>query len=141
MSDMIERRYLNTLKVPLRWMDIDLYGHLGNAQYYNLMTDLRVDFFGGKAFMKDIREHQFVVRESHCSYEKPSYYPDTMLIHQYCDYVKNSSCGLSYDFFMESEPTLLHAAGSVVMVYFDVNLKSAVRIPEEIRLHLLGEKS
>lgn len=40
MSDQSGQRY--TVKVPLRWSDMDAYGHVNNVQFLRLLEDARV---------------------------------------------------------------------------------------------------
>jgi acyl-CoA thioester hydrolase len=132
---MLNKKYLNTLILPLRWTDMDAYGHVGNARYYDFMTDARVDAFGQKDFVTNL-DLQFVVVESHCAYKVPCTYPGNLLIKQYCEYVKNSSCKLVYEFFMENKPDVLCAEGWAAMVFYNAKTKAASRIPEAMRKSL-----
>jgi acyl-CoA thioester hydrolase len=127
-----EKKLLKTLQFPLRWMDLDGYGHVGNARFYDFMTDIRVEAFKDSGFL-DLSSIQFVVAESTCTYKVPCEYPGNVLIKMFCTHLGNSSLTLSYEFYNLDDLNILHAAGSTVMVCYNAELKRAVRIPDHIR--------
>ena len=129
---MNQNKPLNSLDIPLRWLDLDAYGHVGNSRIYDFMTDTRVAAFGGDIVFNDLQK-QFVVVESGCKFKAPMHYPGTVHVKQYCTKIGNSSFSLAYEFFMGDNPDLLCAEGFAVMVCYDAKLKQAVRVPELVR--------
>ena len=127
-----EKILLKTLQFPLRWMDLDGYGHVGNARFYDYMTDIRVEAFKDSGFL-DLSTIQFVVVESQCSYKVACEYPGDLLIKMFCTQLGNSSLTLTYEFYSANDHSILYAAGSTVMVCYNAELKRAARIPDHIR--------
>jgi acyl-CoA thioester hydrolase len=117
-------------------MDLDAYGHMGNARYYDLMTDARIAAFSAEEIMTDLSK-QYVVVESGCTFKKPLFYPGQISIKVYCSKIGNSSFTLCYEFFMANEPSICCAEGHTVMVCYDASSKKTVSLPDLVR-HLLG---
>ena len=126
-----EKTLLHSLTISLRWLDIDPYGHVGNARYYDFMDDARIS-----GFARDILDDlslQYVVAKSDCEYKKPLLYPNDVVVKLYLERMGNSSFTLCYDFFTADDPDTLCARGHTVMVCYDTKLKTAVRVPESVR--------
>lgn len=119
---------LNTLKTEIRWTDLDAYGHLNNAVFFNFMTEARAQLF--RDILKAEGLCQFVTVHVECDYKIPYFYPDTLILKQYCESISSSSFVLKYEFFSEKSKDSLHAFGNVKMVAFDPIQKRATRIPE-----------
>jgi acyl-CoA thioester hydrolase len=76
---MTDKTLLNEITMPLRWMDMDAYAHVGNARYYDFMTDARVDLFEKEKTLNDLTI-QYVVVESGCTFKQPIVYPGNILL-------------------------------------------------------------
>lgn len=131
---------LNELTIPLRWMDMDAYAHVGNARYYDFMTDARVDLFEKEKTLDDLTI-QYVVVESGCTFKHPIVYPGNIVLKQYCLKIGKSSFTLAYEFYSTKDKNKICAEGHVIMACYNAKLKKAVRIPEEIRYRLLKPSS
>ena len=125
------KKLINTLVIPLRWMDLDAYGHVGNARFFDFMTDVRVDAYS-KAGSFNLDKH-YVVAEAQCSFKQPLLYPGNLILKQYCERVGKSSFTLYYEFFIEGKEKVVCAQGKLIIVCFDPKLKKAVRLPEALR--------
>lgn len=131
-NQMTNLKLLNTLTIDLRWQDMDAYGHVGNARYYDFMTDARVALMGADEILTD-RSIQYVIAESGCTYKRPLQYPGKVLLKQYLQRLGNSSFTLHYEFLMADKPEEICAESFCVMVCFDANIKQAVRLTKAVR--------
>ena len=125
-------KLLNTLVIPLRWMDLDAYGHVGNSRFFDFMTDARVDLMGAEHVFADLNI-QYVVVDAQCSFKKPTHYPGNLIVKQFCETIGNTSFTLLYHFAMEGDPETICVQGRLVMVCYNAKENKATCLPELVR--------
>lgn len=130
------KKLLNKIIIPLRWMDLDAYGHVGNSRYFDFMTDARVAFLKELGVMNDLSK-QFLVVDAQCTFLAQTFYPGDLVLEQYCEKVGNSSFTLSYLFYMKDTPETLCAKGALVMVSYDATARKSTPLEDRIRQSLL----
>jgi acyl-CoA thioester hydrolase len=121
---------LNIYRTEIRWTDQDAYGHLNNAVFLDYMTEARAELFKDVLAIEGIC--QFVTVHAECDYKIPYYYPDSLILKQYCEKIGNSSFELKYEFFSKNKKDALHASGKVTMVAFDPIQKKAIKLPDVV---------
>jgi acyl-CoA thioester hydrolase len=129
---MSQPKLLNTLVIPLRWMDLDAYGHVGNSRFFDFMTDARVDLMGAENVFADLSV-QYVVVDAQCSFKKSTHYPGNLTLKQFCENIGNRSFTLLYQFTMEDQPETICAEGRLVMVCYDAKEDKAIALPEAVK--------
>lgn len=132
-------KLLNIYKTSIRWTDLDAYGHLNNAVFFNFMTEARAESL--RDIIKTEGQLQLIVIHVECDYKVPYFYPENLILKQYCESVGNSSFVLKYEFYSESKPDVLHAHGNVKMVAYDPISKRPTRIPKAMMELLKIEKA
>jgi len=128
---------LNTYQSPIRWTDLDAYAHLNNAIYFDFMSEARATLLTEALAAGAVC--QFVVAHVECDYKAPYFYPDTVIVKQYCEEIGRSSFLLFYEFYSEKRPELLCAQAKARMVAYDPVAQKVVRLPENV-LELLKGK-
>jgi acyl-CoA thioester hydrolase len=127
-------RLLNQVDIALRWVDMDAYGHVNNARFFDFMTEARAQLLGELKKAKTVKSLQFVVVTTDCTFLLPYLYPDTVIIKQYLKAVGNSSFTLDYE-FLSSNTSTLCATGHVKMVCYDPVREKAVPLPDSVKSH------
>ncbi len=123
------KKLLNTLCIPIRWVDTDAYAHVNNARFFYAMTEARADLLKTVIDAADIC--QFILVDTQCSFKKPYHYPGSMIIKQFIEKIGNSSFTLSYEFSDETEAN--YATGTATMICFDPLKKKPISVPEKIK--------
>ena len=121
---------LSIYKTSIRWTDLDAYGHLNNSVFFNFMTEARAELF--RNLLNKENFCQFVTVHVECDYKIPCFYPEELILKQYCESVGNSTFALKYEFYSESKKDMLYAQGKAKMVAYDPVAKRPTRIPKEI---------
>ena len=120
-------------KIPTRWMDDDIYGHVNNVVYYSYF-DTAVNGNLIRATGHDIRSHDAsgIVVESGCTFHRELSFPQVIEAGLLVEKIGNSSVTYRVGLFIEddSEPA---ASGHFVHVYVDREKRKPVRVPENIR--------
>lgn len=125
--------YQHTSKVPTRWMDNDVYGHVNNVNYYSFFDTAVNGFLIGKGVL-DIHDGQVIglVVETGCRYFAPIAFPETVVAGVGVARIGNSSVRYEIGLFKEgeSEPA---AQGFFVHVYVDRTTRRPTSIPEQMK--------
>ena len=125
-------------KIPTRWMDDDIYGHVNNVVYYSYF-DTAVNGNLIHESGTDIRKLDSIgiVVESGCTFHRELSFPETIEAGLQVERVGNSSVTYRIGLFRIDEPVPL-ASGRFVHVYVSRMHRRPVPVPEKIRKALKG---
>lgn len=113
---------------PLRWSDVDSYGHVNNVQTLRLLEEARVALFfvEGKRDGIDSWDGELVVVRHEIDYRRPLYYrAEPIIIETWVTQVRASSFGLSY---LVRDGAQVHAEAKSVLAAFDKKVAGARRL-------------
>jgi acyl-CoA thioester hydrolase len=125
--------YRHFLKIPTRWMDNDVYGHVNNVNYYSyfdtvinryLIDEGRLDFHAGPIIGLAV--------ESMCRYYKSFAYPDVIDAGLRVGRLGTSSVRYEIGLFAEGEDGA-RAEGHFVHVFVERESQRPTPIPEPMR--------
>lgn len=123
-------RYL--FKCPLRWSDMDSYGHINNVQYLRLLEEARVSMLFVDAKAADVMtlEKQLVVVRHEIDYLAPLVYrPEPIDIELWTTRVGGASLTVAYEV---KDETSLYARARTVLAAIDNGTGRARRLtPDE----------
>lgn len=111
--------YPHKLKIPTRWMDNDVYGHVNNAVYY-FYFDTLVNTWLIENGLLEIGKSETIglVVETGCTYFAPMSYPETITAGLRVAKIGTSSVRYEIALFSEGK-TEAAAQGHFVHVYVD----------------------
>lgn len=90
-------RAVDTVDVPLRWSDMDAYGHVNNVQFLRLLEDARVTAFE-RWFGKDLLDHGVLVTRHEIEYLAPLPFRHApVAVDLWCTRVTAAAFDLAYD--------------------------------------------
>ena len=128
---MTKNSYL--LKIPTRWMDNDVYGHVNNVHYYSYF-DTAVNRYLIETGALDIATSTVVglVVETKCTYMKSLAFPETVTAEVSVSKIGNSS--IRYEILLYGEGSHEPAAkGYFVHVYVDRESHRPVSLPDKLK--------
>ena len=78
------RRLLITSRMPVRWGDMDAYGHVNNTVYFRYLEQTRVEWLEqmGSAVSPDNAEAPVIINAA-CTFMLPVNYPATVIVRRY----------------------------------------------------------
>lgn len=122
-------------RCPLRWSDMDAFGHVNNVRFLTYYEEARVALFfnGAKEFGLTSFAEGCVVARHEVEYKRPVDYREFVTIELWIDEIRNSSFSVSYELF--DDGTLASTARSVLVPY-DLTQRRARRISPPEREYL-----
>ena len=132
MQDEANDRWVLTSRIPIRWGDMDAYGHVNNTVYFRYMEQARVELLERLGFPIDTRTAGPVIVHTACTFLAPLNYPGIVEVRLYCGALGRSSIPTRYEIRLEGDETL-YATGEAKIVWIDVASGQSVPVPDALR--------
>lgn len=127
-------------RTPLRWMDMDAYGHVNNGRYCDYMVETRFQWFAQIESLREwIREEEihFVMVRQVIEYIKPFTFPGEIEIVQSLKNIGRTSMELDYSLYLAPDLSNCYARAYAKLVAFSTKQKTSIAIPETLKQSLL----
>lgn len=115
---------------PVRWCDMDSFGHVNNATYFSYLEQARVLWRESLDLYEDYPDQGPVVAHASCDYIRSIYYPATITVNIHGSQPGTSSYHLDYQILVDG---VVHAKANTVMVWVDLKTGKPSPIPEKLR--------
>lgn len=132
------RRHLFTTRIPIRWGDMDAYGHVNNTIYFRYMEQARIEALENLGFLCDPSKDTPVIVNAACTFQLPMVYPGTVELRMYTDHVGRSSFMTWYELGLAGDDKI-YAEGSAKVVWMNPATGKSVPLPDWLRAVLEGE--
>ena len=131
--------FTHIIKIPVRYNDLDTFGHVNNKAYLSYLEEARIDFHKNVFGWNGKLEFNAVVAKIEINYLKPVFYGDTLYAYTRLSYLGNKSFEITTVFIVEKEGSkLIKVSDSkVVLVTIDLNTGKPTKITEIEREKLL----
>ena len=128
-----ERKLLHTTTIPVRWGDLDRYGHVNNTLYFRYFEQARVEWIEQMGFpVAPEEEEGAVIVHADCTFLIPVNYPATVTVSVYAGKAGRSSVMNWYELRVEGDERLF-ATGSAKVVWVDNRTGKSLPLPERLR--------
>lgn len=127
------RRLILTTRIPVRWGDMDAYGHVNNTVYFRYFEQARVEWLeqAGSAVTPDNPVAPVIINAS-CTFLIPVNYPSTVVVRMYAGEPGRSSVMTWYELGVEGDDRL-YSEGASKVVWMDPGTGKSVPLPDAIR--------
>jgi acyl-CoA thioester hydrolase len=128
--------YRHFQRIPTRWMDNDVYGHVNNVVYYSYFDTVVNQYLIERAAL-DIERSQVIglVVETRCQYLAPITFPD--VVHAGLRVAKLGTSSVRYEIgLFRNEEDAACAQGHFIHVYVDRATRRPAALPQAMRAAL-----
>lgn len=126
------RKLLWTSLIPIRWGDMDAYGHVNNTVYFRYMEQARVEWLESLNHKVAPEGDSPVIINASCTFLVPMTYPGTVEVKLFAGAPGRSSIPTSYELRVHGDD-LLYAEGESKVVWMNNATGKSVPIPESLR--------
>jgi len=124
------RHLVQTIRVPVRWGDMDALGHVNHTSYFRYMEEARI------AWMNDVLartgpfpgEGHFIVNAS-CTFHLAITFPATVEVAMYLGEPGRSSIDSHYDMTIDGRK---YAEGAAKIVWVDYDTQRSAPLPDRL---------
>jgi len=135
-----DKIYKHQVQIPIRYMDLDLMGHVNNARYLNFLEEARLSY--AKEVLKlytNISELSVVVARIEIDFLTPLFYGQTLMVWTRLDKMgKKSFRFTSLIGIPNEEDFSLVSKAEQSMVFYNKEKKKSIPIPEVIKNKVLA---
>jgi acyl-CoA thioester hydrolase len=133
-----EPRLLHSLKIQVRWGDMDALGHVNNAEYLRYFEQSRIAWLESLGYPTTGEGTGPILAKVTVTYLKPIVYPSELEVRLYAARVGTSSFTLASDIVNGRDASERFTEGEFVTVWVDYAAGKSVPIPDRLRAALGG---
>ena len=126
-----------SIRVHVRFRDIDALGHVNNAVYFTYMESARTEYWMKLFELRELREVNFIVAHAECDYKVAARFGDELEVSIWTSSIGNSSFVWDYEIRRVSSGEFI-ASGKTIQVYYDYAQEKTLPVPDEVRQKLLS---
>lgn len=131
-----KRKLAHIARMPIRWGDMDAYGHVNNTVYFRYMEQARVEWIEALGVQVRPGGDGPVIINAACTFLKPMNYPGTVEVRTYVDHPGRSSVQSHVEMLIDGD---LYAEGAAKIVWMNMMSGKSVPIPDHVRAVLEAE--
>jgi acyl-CoA thioester hydrolase len=131
-----KKKLIHVSRMPIRWGDMDAYGHVNNTVYFRYMEQARVEWIEAMGVIVRPGGSGPVIINASCTFLKPMNYPGTVEVRTYAGHPGRSSLQTHVEMLIDDE---LFAEGAAKIVWMDTQTGKSAAIPDTVRAVLEAE--
>ena len=119
-------------EMPVRWGDMDAYGHINNTLYFRYFEEARFQWMLSKGMPLKSDTHPVVVTIG-CTFMRPIFHPENLRIDMFVSEPGRSSFMITYRVYTLSQPDSPAAEGYSKIVWVSSETGKSVPLPDVVR--------
>lgn len=130
---MVEKKLTHTARIPIRWGDLDAFGHVNNTIFFRYMEQARVEWLESCGMPMDGGGQGPVIVNAHCTFLRQLRYPGEIEVRTFAGQPGRSSFETYVEMRRADQPDLLVAEGGAKIVWVDYAMEKSVPLPQALR--------
>ncbi|MBK7898095.1 MAG: acyl-CoA thioesterase [Azonexus sp.] len=132
------RKLIHRSTIPIRWGDMDAYGHVNNTVYFRYMEIARIEWLEAMGYGLDPAGEGPVIINASCTFLIPLTYPGSVEVLTYTAPPGRSSVQTRVE-MRPSGSSALFAEGAAKVVWMDHRTGRSAPLPVPLRAALEAE--
>jgi acyl-CoA thioester hydrolase len=124
--------------IPIRWGDMDAFGHVNNTVYFRYMEQARINWFTDSLGTLGDGGNGPVLINAGCTFLRQLRHPGNIDVYIFVGTVGRSSMETTYSLQRSDEPGVVVAEGAAKVVWVSFADQKSMALPEHIRDRLPG---
>jgi acyl-CoA thioester hydrolase len=122
------------MTMPIRWGDMDAFGHVNNTVYFRYMEQVRISWFEQLGFLGGNADGQGpVIVNASMEFLKQLHYPGDVIGRMSVATPGRSSFDTAFELLRDDDPETLYARGAARCVWIDYAAGKSVLVPDSLR--------
>lgn len=134
----MEKKLEHTTRIPIRWGDMDAFGHVNNTVFFRFMEQARVEWMESCGIPMEGGGQGPVVVNAHCNFLKQLKYPGEVEVKTFAGSPGRSSFQTFVEIRRADQPDELIADGGAKVVWVDYAMGKSVPLPQTLRALIEG---
>ncbi|WP_036128818.1 acyl-CoA thioesterase [Marinobacter nitratireducens] len=123
---------VHTITLPLRWGDMDAYGHANNTVYFRFFEEARIVWLASLEVGGPEEPTGPVIIKTSATFLKELTHPANVVVKTYADKAGNTSLD-SYHLLTDADSGEVYAEGYAKIVWFDRSARASTALPDALR--------
>ena len=128
-----KRKLVHTEVIPIRWGDMDAFGHVNNTLYFRYMEQARISWFDTLDLGRSGTEEGPAVINASCTFLKQLVYPGSVEVKTYAGQAGRSTFETWIELRPSYDPDVIYAEGKAKVVWVDYARGKSAPLPERLR--------
>ena len=122
------------MSMPIRWGDMDAFGHVNNTVYFRYMEQVRISWFEQLGLIGSTEDGQGpVIVNASMEFLRQLHYPGDIVCRMSVGRPGRSSFDTGFELVRADDPGTVYARGSARCVWIDYAAGKSVPLPEQLR--------
>lgn len=131
------KKLIHVTTMPIRWGDMDAYGHVNNTIYFRYMEQARVEWIESLNVVVRPGGTGPVIINASCTFLVPMTYPGQVEVRTYVGEPGRSSVETFVEMRLAGDERV-YAEGAAKVVWMDTQTGKSVPLPDHIRAIIEG---
>jgi len=127
-----DRKLVHEMITPIRWGDMDAYGHVNNTIYFRYMEQARVEWITSLGYQVAPGKESMLMMNGFCNFYKQLSYPGDLILKTSIGAIGRTSMDVFTSMALTSTPNEEVAIGGATMVWVDLTTNKSAPWPEHI---------
>ncbi len=132
------RKLIHVTTMPIRWGDMDAYGHVNNTVYFRYMEQARVEWIEDLNVPVRPGGAGPVIINASCTFLIPMNYPGMVEVRTYVGHPGRSSVQTYVEMRVLGDERV-YAEGAAKVVWMDTQTGKSVPLPDHVRAAIEAE--
>jgi acyl-CoA thioester hydrolase len=124
-----KKKLVHTLRMPIRWGDMDAMGHVNNTLYFRYLEIARIDWFQAIGCPVNPQGEGPLIVNAFCNFHKQLEYPGDITVKMYASDPGRSSFESWATIERDDDPGTVYAAGGATTVWVDFPRQKSIPMP------------
>jgi acyl-CoA thioester hydrolase len=121
------------MSMPIRWGDMDAFGHVNNTVYFRYMEQVRMSWFERLGLDGAVEGQGPVIVNASMEFLRQLHYPGDIIGRMSVGKPGRSSFDTAFELVRVDDPGTLYARGAARCVWIDYAAGKSVPLPERLR--------
>jgi acyl-CoA thioester hydrolase len=127
-----EKTFVHEMIMPIRWGDMDAYGHVNNTVYFRYMEQARVEWITSLGYKVAPGSESMLMMNGFCNFYQQLSYPGELVLKTFIGNIGRSSLDVFTSMALSTSPDIEAAVGGATMVWVDLNTGKSSPWPEHV---------
>ena len=135
---MSDFQLVHTCTMPIRWGDMDAFGHVNNTNFFRYMEQARIEWLETLGLVSSDGGTGPVIVNAHMTFLKQLQYPGEVVCRTFAGQPGRSSLETRFELHRADDAATLVAQGSAKVVWVDYASGRSTPMPDAMRERLTG---
>ena len=128
----LDKKFVHEMLMPIRWGDMDAYGHVNNTVYFRYMEQARVEWISSLGYKVAPGSESMLMMNGFCNFYQQLSYPGELILKTFIGNIGRTSLDVYTSMALTDAPDVEVAVGGATMVWVDLTSGKSAPWPEHV---------